>query len=129
MENQTDTVSVPTSTSRAVDQLEKSYDAEVKNFLREKQILANILKGCVIEFKDCSVEDIVGKYIEGVPQVAAVAVDQDAEVPFAELPIVQQSQGSKIIGASNELESRKFFFLVNRHTHTSPIESKVHDRA
>ena len=101
-----DTVSVPTSASNAVDQLRKSYDAEVKNFLKEKQILAIILKSCVAEFKDCSVEDIASKYIEGIPQVAAVAVDQDAEVITGEVPVTQQSQGSKITGASNEDKSR-----------------------
>ena len=90
MAKQADTVSVPTSASFAVDQLGKSYDAEVKNFLKEKQILAVILKSCVAEFKECSVEDIADKYIEGVPQVGDVAVDRDAEAP-----VMQQSQGGQ----------------------------------
>jgi hypothetical protein len=37
------------------------YDAECKRVLSEKGILAQILKDCTEEFKDCSLEDIVEK--------------------------------------------------------------------
>lgn len=50
------------------------YDAECKRVLSEKGILAQILKDCTEEFKDCSLEDIVEKYILGSPEVGTVTV-------------------------------------------------------
>ena len=40
----------------------------------DKLILACILKGCVPEFKDCHVNDIETKYIEGEPEIGTVGV-------------------------------------------------------
>lgn len=91
------TQEVSTSAGEALEQLKKSYDAEVKNFLKEKDVLAIILKHCVVEFKDCALEDISSKYIEGTPQVACVVVDRDA-VSEAE----QELSGSKIAGLTTE---------------------------
>ena len=89
-----------TGAALAVSQLDQSYDAEVKNFLKEKSILAVILKSCVKEFRNSSysVQDIAENYIESAPQVSAVAVDQDAEV--------LSGSGSRIVGLSNEDTSR-----------------------
>lgn len=92
----------PSGVSVSIEQLKKSYDAEVKNFLREKQILAVILKSCVQEFSDCSLSDIAGKYIEGEPSVSSVCVDQNQDVEF---PGAVQYTGSKIAGLSNEDKS------------------------
>ena len=89
-----------TSAAQAVSQLDQSYDAEVKNFLKEKSILAVILKSCVKEFRNSSCRDIAEKYIEGMPQVSAVAVDQDVEAP------AKMQAGSKIEGMSGEDTSR-----------------------
>ena len=50
------------------------YDAQVKNILANKEILARILKHAVVEFKDCSIKDIRDKYIEGFPLVGEVEV-------------------------------------------------------
>ena len=75
-----------TSLSQAISRLEKGYDAEVKNFLCEKQILARILKSCVEEFRDCSVEEIAEKYIEGSPQMSETAVDRDVKDVAAQEP-------------------------------------------
>lgn len=50
------------------------YDAVCKRLLGYKQFLARIMQRCVIEFKDCSIDDIVNKYIEGEPFVAQVGV-------------------------------------------------------
>lgn len=94
-------MTAPSSVSAALDQLKKSYDAEVKNLLKEKQILAVILKNCVNEFQDCRQEDIAEKYIEGVPQTNAAVIDQDAAFP----DIVQRSRGSRITGDANEDKS------------------------
>ena len=90
-----------TSAALAVSQLDQSYDAEVKNFLKEKAILAIILKSCVKDFRtgSCTVQEIAEKYIEGTPQVSVVAVDQDAGDPAA-------GSGSRIAGLSNEDSSR-----------------------
>lgn len=53
------------------------YDAACKRVLSEKSILARIMKSCLEEYRDCDVEDIAGKYIEGQPQVSAVPVLPD----------------------------------------------------
>lgn len=53
------------------------YDAACKRVLSEKAILARIMKSCLEEYKDCDVNDIAEKYIEGQPQVSAVPVLPD----------------------------------------------------
>ncbi len=53
------------------------YDAACKRVLSEKAILARIMKACLDEYKDCDVNDIAEKYIEGQPQVSAVPVLPD----------------------------------------------------
>ncbi len=50
------------------------YDAACKRVLSEKAILARIKKACLDEYKDCDVNEIAEKYIEGQPQVSAVPV-------------------------------------------------------
>ena len=55
------------------------YDAACKRILSEKAILARIMKACLEEYKDCDVNDIAEKYIEGTPQVSAVPVLPDEE--------------------------------------------------
>ena len=49
-------------------------DASCKMFLGDKLILACILKACACEFKDCHVNDIETKYIEGEPEIGTVGV-------------------------------------------------------
>ena len=58
------------------------YDAACKRVLSEKAILARIMKSCLEEYKDCDVNDIAEKYIEGQPQVSAVPVlpDEDSTI-------------------------------------------------
>ena len=53
------------------------YDAACKRVLSEKAILARIMKSCLEEYKECDVNDIAEKYIEGQPQVSAVPVLPD----------------------------------------------------
>ncbi len=53
------------------------YDAACKRVLSEKAILARLMKSCLEEYKDCDVNDIAEKYIEGQPQVSAVPVLPD----------------------------------------------------
>ena len=50
------------------------YDAVCKRLLAYKEFLARIMQRCVVEFKDCSIDDIVNKYIEGEPHVAEIGV-------------------------------------------------------
>ena len=68
-----------TSLSKAVRIAENkaAYDAACKRILAEKRILAWIMKECVEEFRDCSLEDIETRYIEGTPQVGEVALLPD----------------------------------------------------
>lgn len=53
------------------------YDAACKRVLSEKAILARIMKSCLEEYKDCDVDDIEKKYIEGQPQVSSIPVLPD----------------------------------------------------
>ena len=58
------------------------YDAACKRVLSEKAILARIMKSCLEEYKDCDVNEIAEKYIEGQPQVSAAPVlpDEDGTI-------------------------------------------------
>ena len=55
----------------------EKYDAACKAVLAHKVILAWILKCCTAEFAECGIEDIMGKYIEGTPEVAKAIVHRD----------------------------------------------------
>lgn len=68
-----------------------SYDAACKRLLSEKIILAWIMKNCLEEYRDCDVDEIAEKYIEGTPQVGEVAVVPD-----------ESNRVSVIQGAGNE---------------------------
>lgn len=57
------------------------YDAACKRVLSEKVILAWIMKSCLEEYKDCEINEIAEKYIEGQPQVSTVPVLPDEEEP------------------------------------------------
>ena len=54
-----------------------SYDTACKRLLSEKIILAWIMKNCLDEYRDCDVDEIAEKYIEGTPQVGEVPVSPD----------------------------------------------------
>lgn len=75
---------------RAADE-NAAYDAACKRLLSEKIILAWIMKSCVEEYQDCSVDEIAEKYIEGQPQVGEIAVAPD-----------ETNQPSRIRGTGNE---------------------------
>ncbi len=68
-----------------------SYDAACKRLLSEKIILAWIMKNCLEEYRDCNVDEIAEKYIEGTPQVGEAAVAPD-----------ESNRISMIQGAGNE---------------------------
>ncbi len=56
---------------------ESQYDASCKNILKDRMVLANILKAVVCEYNDCSVEDIANKYIEPDTISQTVAVEKN----------------------------------------------------
>ena len=68
------------------------YDAACKRVLSEKAILARIMKACLEEYKDCGVNEIAERYIEGQPQVSAV-------------PVLPDEEGSLISGMDTEDKS------------------------
>lgn len=51
------------------------YDAECKRLLANKIFLAWIMKSCLDEYRDCTIEDIENIYIEGMPELSSVGVD------------------------------------------------------
>ena len=67
------------SLAKRINTLEicSSYDQLCKKLLSNKQILAWILKSCVAEFAECSIQDIAEKYIEGGTSITAVSVCPD----------------------------------------------------
>ncbi len=69
------------------------YDAACKRLLSEKIILAWIMKNCLEEYKNHSVNDIAEKYIEGTPQIAELPVLPDE---------TNATNGTMITGAKNE---------------------------
>ena len=50
------------------------YDEHVKKLLANKKTLAWILKYSAVEYKDCTINEIVG-FIEGTPEISSVGVD------------------------------------------------------
>ena len=60
------------------DSQSQAYDAACKRVLSEKSILAWIIKSCLDEYRDCSIQEIAEKYIESQPQVGEVPVLPDA---------------------------------------------------
>lgn len=67
----------PLSKSIHVSDGEVQYDAACKRLLSQKSILAWILKECVEEYRDYSIDDIRDKYIEGNPQISTIPVAPD----------------------------------------------------
>lgn len=57
------------------------YDAACKRVLSDKYILAWIMKSCLSEYKECTIQDIAEKYIEGQPSVESIPVNPDETNP------------------------------------------------
>ncbi|MCM1257246.1 MAG: hypothetical protein NC307_05285 [Roseburia sp.] len=70
-----------------------AYDTACKRLLANKVVLAWIMKSCLEEYRDFSVDEIVEKYIEGEPQIAKTAVNLDEET---------ENDGEQIRGAKTE---------------------------
>ena len=63
-----------------------AYDKACKKLLSEKIILAWIMKSCLPEYRDCTVQEIAEKYIEGEPQISKIAVHQDEQLETGNSP-------------------------------------------
>ena len=71
---------------------ERDYDKTAKKLLANKQILAQIMKGCIEEYRDCSVTEIAEKYIEGTPEIGTVGVHvDDTNKPAAATEVIAGS--------------------------------------
>ena len=62
-----------------------AYDNACKKLLSNKEILAWILKSCLSEYRDYSVAEIAGKYIEGETQISQIPVHRDETVDISEI--------------------------------------------
>jgi len=71
-----DEVKVETRLTSAIGLMngKKIYDETCKRILSNKMILAWLMKECVEEYVDVTVEDIAKFYIEGIPNVGSVEV-------------------------------------------------------
>ena len=56
-------------------------DAACKRLLSEKILLAWIMKSCLEEYKECSVDEIAERYIEGTPVIDEWAMQPDEMAP------------------------------------------------
>ena len=61
-----------------VTELRARYDTQCKLLLSEKPILARIMKGCIEEYKDCTIEQIES-YIEGKPDISTFALHSNGK--------------------------------------------------
>ncbi len=68
------------------------YDNACKKVLSEKGIIGHILKTCVKEFENVSVDDIVHKYIQGTPEIEKIPVQPEDEVYRIESQQTEDSQ-------------------------------------
>lgn len=57
----------------AEDGLSARYDASARNLVAEKPVLAYILKSALDEYEGYTIQEIAGKFIEGVPQIRTAA--------------------------------------------------------
>ena len=95
-----------------------NYDAACKRLLANKIILAWIMKSCLEEFQDFTVDEIADKYIEGSPQIEQIAVNLDEGT---------DSKGEQIEGGKTEDSTMKegtitydirFYALVSQSKET-----------
>ena len=54
-----------------------AYDQHAKRLLAQKAVVARILKGVVPEFRRIDLATILGRCIEGEPEIGAIPIDMD----------------------------------------------------
>lgn len=64
---------------KSVDEQKRAYDAVCKNVLADRYILANILKECVEEFQNETIDYIATKCIQGAPEISTTPLCADEE--------------------------------------------------
>lgn len=106
--------------AHTIDQTEydSRYDRTAKKLLANKQILAQIMKGCVNEYSDCTVDDIVEKYIEGTPEVGSVGVHvDDTNRPKKSIDVIKGSnnEDSTLFNKYDTLNKISFDYAVVEH--------------
>lgn len=73
----------------------KAYDEACKSVLSERGIMAHILKACTEEFKDCDLQDIAQRYIQGEPSISRIAVEPEAISPRIESEQTEDKSGTE----------------------------------
>lgn len=73
----------------------KAYDEACKRVLSERGIMAHILKACTEEFKDCDLQDIAQRYIQGEPSIGRIAVEPEAISPRIENEQTEDKSGTE----------------------------------
>ncbi|MGN0629763.1 MAG: hypothetical protein ACI4JN_00410 [Ruminococcus sp.] len=93
-----------------ISESRKAYDAAAKKLLSYKEVIANILKYSVREFKGCTIEEIIS-CLNGNPEIGTVPVDDEfpPKIDASGLESVSESEGIrsydikfKVILPSNE---------------------------
>lgn len=69
-----------TADTKTDDNQKTLFDASCKRLLSIKIFLAWIMKSCLEEYKDCSVNDIAEKYIEGEPEIGKTPMLPDENI-------------------------------------------------
>lgn len=61
-----------------------AYDNVCKRLLANREILAWIMKSCLSEYRECSIQEIADRYIEGEPEISMISVhrDETAKIPM-----------------------------------------------
>ena len=73
----------------------KAYDEACKRVLSERSIMAHILKACTEEFKNCSLQDIAQRYIQGEPSISSIAVEPEDISPRIESEQTEDKSGAE----------------------------------
>ena len=73
----------------------KADDEACKRVLSEREIMAHILKACTEEFKDCSLQDIARRYIQGEPSISRIAVEPETISPRIEGEQTEDKSGAE----------------------------------
>ncbi|MCM1508228.1 MAG: hypothetical protein NC177_14030 [Ruminococcus flavefaciens] len=95
-------------------QAHKEYDALAKNLLAHKEVIANILKYAVREFRNCSIKEIIS-CLNGNPEIATEPVDD-------EYPPKMDIAGSETVSASEGTRTYDIKFKVKLPNKDEEIE-------
>lgn len=87
----------------------KSYDAAAKRLLSYKEVIANILKYAVREYKDCTMEEIIS-CLNGNPEIGTVPVEE-------EFPPKLDAAGSETVSEREGIRSFDIKFKVMLPSH------------